>query len=32
MDSHNTLQVTIEHAEFAKAYNYFITVQLDADG
>jgi len=27
-----SLQVTIENAEFAKEFHYFLTVQLDGEG
>jgi hypothetical protein len=32
MESKTTLEIIIETAEFAKEFNYFITVQLDGDG
>jgi len=31
-NSKKSLQVTIDGAEFAKEFHYFITVQLDGEG
>jgi hypothetical protein len=32
MENKTTLEIIIDNAEFAREFNYFVTVQLDGDG
>ena len=31
MDNKTTLEIVIDNAEFAKEFNYFLTIQLDSN-